>query len=115
LETIQANAQLGGKYVSRFTNRQSIQADLAQIEITLQAEIERTGMEKFDPLLNIDPVSMVLPSPVAILVISEDMPFVTALIASAKDHQEDIGDAQKFPLRSKPSIGELGQFCEFLR
>ena len=72
-------------------------------------------MEKFDPLLNIDPVSMVLPSPVAILVISEDMPFVTALIASAKDHQKDIGDAQKFPLRSKPSVGELGQFCEFLR
>jgi hypothetical protein len=115
LETIQANAQFRGEYVARFTNRQSIQADLAQIEITLQAEIERTGMEKFDPLLNIDPVSMVLPSPVAILVISEDMPFVTALIASAKDHQEDIGDAQKFPLRSKPSIGELGQFCEFLR
>jgi len=62
-------------------------------------------MEKFDPLLNIDPVSMVVPSPVAILVIPERMPFVTALIASAKANQKDIGDAQKFPLRSKPSIG----------
>lgn len=62
-------------------------------------------MEKFDSFLNIDPASMVLPSPVAILVIPEHMPLVAALIASAKGNQEDMGYAQKFPLRSKPSIG----------
>ena len=72
-------------------------------------------MEKLDSLLNIDPVTMVLPSPVAIPVIPEHMPFVTALIASAKDKQEDIGHAQKLPLRLKGSVCYLSQFFEFLR
>ena len=61
-------------------------------------------MEEFDSLLNMDPARMVLPSPVAILVIPEHMSFVTALIASAKANQEDIGDAPELPLRLKLSV-----------
>ena len=42
---------------------------------------------------------------VHVLIIPDHMPFVTALIASAKENQEDACDAPKLPFRLQPSVG----------
>ena len=70
-------------------------------------------MEKLESLLDIVGQSMsgamgtgigMTSTQVAVLVIPDHMPFVTALIASAKENQEDMGDAPELPFRLKRSV-----------